>query len=452
MARLFGTDGVRGKAGMAPLDHATVRRLGAALVRVLRHDGSATRAAGPLRFLSGRDTRESGTWIEQELAAGMVREGATLVSAGVVPTPAIAYLTPRQGFTAGVVISASHNPFEDNGIKVFSGAGEKFTEVLERQVEAAMADPSWDVSADAAAVPTVDYRQEYERHLLEILPAPLRRPGMRVAVDCANGATTTVAPQVFADLGFDATFLGCEPDGRNINLDCGSTHPQGLAEVVVGGGYELGIAFDGDGDRAIFVDARGVIVDGDAVMLMCAKGLKADGRLKGDAIVATVMSNIGLELAAKSAGISLVRCAVGDKYVMEEMLKRGLSLGGEQSGHVIFADYLFTGDGLATALSVLRVMAASGRTLADLASEMTAYPQVLMNLRVKERVDLATVPEVAAVMRAVESRLEGSGRLLVRYSGTEPLLRVMLEGQDQAQIRSWGQEIIDAVKQHVGAA
>ena len=214
----------------------------------------------------------------------------------------------------------------------------------------------------------------------------------------------------------------------------------------------MGIAFDGDGDRAIFIDATGAVVDGDAVMLMCAKGLKADGRLKGDAIVATVMSNIGLELALRSAGIALVRCPVGDKNVMEEMMRRGLSLGGEQSGHVIFSDYLFTGDGLATALSVLRVMATSGRTLADLASEMTAYPQVLMNLRVKEKVDLSTVPAVAAVMQSVESRLEGSGRLLVRYSGTEPLLRVMLEGQDQDEIKKWGQEIIDAVKQHVGAA
>ena len=315
-----------------------------------------------------------------------------------------------------------------------------------------MADTSWSVSDDAAAVPTVDYRQEYERHLIEILPEPLRRRGMRVAVDCANGATTTVAPQVFADLGFDATFLGCDPDGRNINLHCGSTHPQGLAEVVVGGGFEMGIAFDGDGDRAIFVDASGQIVDGDAVMLMCAKGLKAEGRLKGDAVVATVMSNIGLEIALRDAGLAIVRCPVGDKYVMEEMLRRGLSLGGEQSGHVIFADYLFTGDGLATALSVLRVMAGSGRSLADLASEMTAYPQVLMNMRVKERVDLSTVPEVAAVLQSVESRLAGSGRLLVRYSGTEPLLRVMLEGQDQAQIRRWGQEIIDAVTLHVGAA
>jgi len=429
-----------------------VRRLGAALVRVMRHDGAAARAAAPIRFLSGRDTRESGTWIEQELAAGMAGEGGTLVSAGIVPTPAIAYLTPRQGFTAGVVISASHNPFEDNGIKVFSGAGEKFTEGLERQVEAVMADASWAVSSDPATVATVDLRGEYEGHLVEILPPPLRRAGMRIAVDCANGATTTVAPQIFAHLGFDAAVIGCTPDGRNINLNCGSTHPEALARRVVEGRFEIGIAFDGDGDRAIFVDGSGAIVDGDAVMLMCAKGLKAEGRLKGDAVVATVMSNIGLEIALRDAGMTIVRCPVGDKYVMEEMLRRGLSLGGEQSGHVIFADYLFTGDGLATALSVLRVMEASGRTLADLASEMKAYPQVLMNLRVKQKVDLKTVPEVAAVLESVESRLEGSGRLLVRYSGTEPLLRVMLEGQDQTEIRRWGQEIIDAVTRHVGAA
>jgi phosphoglucosamine mutase len=453
MARLFGTDGVRGKAGVYPLDRPTVRRLGAALVRVMRHDGAAAgTASGPLRFLSGRDTRESGTWIEQELAEGIAGEGGTLVSAGVVPTPAIAYLTPRQGFTAGVVISASHNPFEDNGIKVFSGAGEKFTEVLEQHVEAVMADASWTVSQQAAVVDVVDYRSEYEAHLAEILPVACRRPGMRIAVDCANGATTTVAPQVLAHLGFDVSFLGCEPDGRNINLQCGSTHPDGLARAVVAGAFEMGIAFDGDGDRAIFVDATGAVVDGDAVMLMCAKGLQAENRLNGDAVVATVMSNIGLEIALRAAGIAMVRCPVGDKYVMEEMLRRGLSLGGEQSGHVIFADYLFTGDGLATALSVLRVMATSGRTLADLASELTAYPQVLMNLRVKERVDLASIPEVAAVLHSVESRLAGSGRLLVRYSGTEPLLRVMLEGQDQAEIKKWGQEILDAVTRHVGVA
>jgi phosphoglucosamine mutase len=357
------------------------------------------------------------------------------------------------GYTAGVVISASHNPFEDNGIKVFSGAGEKFTERLERQVEAIIADTSWAVPpGEAEPVETIDYREQYIDHLKAILPAGARRSGMRVAIDCANGATTTVAPRLFHDLGFDVQCIGCEPDGRNINLRCGSTAPEGLARLVVDGGYPLGIAYDGDGDRAIFVDATGKVVDGDAVLLMCAKQMQAEGRLRGAAIVATVMSNIGLEVALRQAGIGMVRCPVGDKYVMEEMMQRGLSLGGEQSGHVIFSDYLFTGDGLATSLNVLRTMAMAGRDLADLASEITPFPQVLMNLRVQQKIDLATVPEIAAALSRVESRLGANGRLLVRYSGTEPLLRVMLEGRDEGEIRRWGQEIIDAVRQHLGAA
>ena len=446
MGRLFGTDGVRGKAGDFPLDVPTVRRIGGALARALR------RGDAPPRFLAGRDTRESGGWIERELAFGMRSQGGTLVSAGVIPTPAIAYLTPRLSYTAGVVISASHNPFGDNGIKVFSGGGEKFTEALEAHVESIIDDETWAVSgAGGGEVEQVDYRSEYIGHLREILPPDPRARTMRIAVDCANGATTTVAPRLFAELGFDARCIGCAPDGRNINLDCGSTHPQGLARIVADGGYDLGIAYDGDGDRAIFVDGAGRIVDGDAVMLMCAKQMRAEGRLKGDAIVATVMSNIGLELALREAGIGLVRCAVGDKYVMEEMLRRDLALGGEQSGHVIFSDYLFTGDGIATSLQVLRTVLASGRSLADLASEIVVYPQVLLNLRVREKVDLKTIPEVDAVMTDVESRLAGNGRLLVRYSGTEPLLRVMLEGRDEAEIRRWGQEIIDAVKRNVPA-
>ena len=446
MARLFGTDGVRAKAGEPPLDVPTIRRLGAALARVLRG------ADAPVRFLSGRDTRESGAWIERELAFGIAAEGGTLTSAGIIPTPGVAYLTPRMSYTAGVVISASHNPFEDNGIKVVSGAGEPFTEALEAKVEAVIADPSWTVLAgDAAPVEQIDYRAQYIAHLREILPPDVRARRLRLVVDCANGATTTTAPRLFQELGFDTRCIGCEPDGRNINLHCGSTAPELLAKTVVAGGYDLGIAYDGDGDRAIFVDAAGRTIDGDAVMLMCAKHMKAEGRLKGNAIVATVMSNIGLELALRASGIDLVRCAVGDKYVMEEMLRRNLSLGGEQSGHVIFSDYLFTGDGLATSLNVLRTVAATGRTIADLASELTMYPQVLMNLRVHHKVDLKTIPAVASVIDRVEARLAGNGRLLVRYSGTEPLLRVMLEGRDQAEISRWGQEIIDAVKQHVGA-
>jgi len=349
-----------------------------------------------------------------------------------------------------MVISASHNPFGDNGIKVFSGAGEKFTESLETHVEAIVADSAWSVPEGAAdPVEQVDYRSEYIAHLARILPrdSPIR--SARIVVDCANGATTTVAPRLFQELGIEARCIGCEPDGRNINLRCGSTAPELLAHTVVEGGYHMGIAYDGDGDRAIFADAAGTVVDGDAVMLMCARQMKAEGRLKGDGVVATVMSNIGLEIALREAGIEMVRCPVGDKYVMEEMLKRDLSLGGEQSGHIIFSEYLFTGDGLATSLNVLRTMAATGRELADLASDLTTYPQVLLNHHVARRVDLKTIPEVAAIMASVESRLAGNGRLLVRYSGTEPLLRVMLEGQDQAEIRRWGEEIIDAVKRHV---
>jgi phosphoglucosamine mutase len=437
--RLFGTDGVRGKAGVAPLDPSTVRRLGAALVKALPES--------PARLLIGRDTRESGVWIERELAHGARACGAEVTSAGVIPTPGVAYLTGSSHFTAGVVISASHNPFEDNGIKVFSGAGEKFTEDLERHVESIVSDASWTVpEGDADPVPGEALVDGYVAHLRSVLPNPGALDGKRVALDCANGATTTVAPRVFRELGFEATVIGDRPDGRNINLGCGSTHPERLAELVVSDGFALGVAFDGDGDRAIFVDETGRIVDGDAVMLMCARQLKAEGRLKSDAIVATVMSNIGLEIALRESGISLVRCQVGDKYVMEEMLRRGLSLGGEQSGHIIFSDYLFTGDGLGTALNVLRVLLATGRTLGAHASDLTTYPQVLVNVRVQRKDELGTVPAVAAVMRRVEEQLAGQGRLLVRYSGTEPLLRIMLEGQDQRDIRRWADEIADEVR------
>jgi phosphoglucosamine mutase len=444
MGRLFGTDGVRGTAGQHPLDPSTIRRLGAALARAM------SRGTGNARFLSGRDTRESGPWIERELAAGLRSEGGTLVSAGVIPTPAIAYLTPRMGYTAGVVISASHNPFEDNGIKVFSGTGEKFTEALEEQVESLMANQGDVLPGDSPQVEEVDYRSEYLAHLRRICQPDGRNRGVAIAIDCANGATTTVAPRLFETLGFDVRCIGCEPDGRNINLRCGSTAPELLARTVTGQGCRFGVAYDGDGDRAIFVDAGGRIVDGDAVMLLCAKQMKAEGRLKGNAVVATVMSNIGLEIGLREAGIETVRCPVGDKYVMEEMLLRDLSLGGEQSGHIIFSEYLFTGDGLATSLNVLRTMTATGRELGDLAGQLRKYPQVLLNVRVDRRVDLGTIPTVATVLSSVESRLAGNGRLLVRYSGTEPLLRVMLEGQDEMEIRRWGEEIVDAVKRHLG--
>jgi phosphoglucosamine mutase len=453
--RLFGTDGVRGVAGSYPLDRATVRRLGGALVRALP-DGQS--ASHPQHLLIGRDTRESGVWIEEELACGARGEGAEVTSAGVVPTPAVAYLTRANSeFDAGVVISASHNPYQDNGIKVFSGQGEKFTEVVERKVEAIVADASWQVKGgEAGPVRRVDLVGAYLDHLRGVFPEATSVPGARAltqrrfAIDCANGATTTVAPALFAGLGLDTIVVGHEPNGRNINLDCGSTRPELLARTVVERGCQMGVAFDGDGDRAIFVDHRGAIVDGDAVLLMCGAQLKRERRLKGNAIVATVMSNIGLEIGLKSLGIELVRCAVGDKYVMEEMSRRGLSLGGEQSGHIIFSDYLFTGDGLCTALNVLRTLALTGRTLAELAGDLTTYPQVLLNVRVREKTELGTVPAVADAIARVEARVAGQGRLLVRYSGTEPLLRVMLEGKDQNEIRTWAQEIVDVVQEHLG--
>jgi phosphoglucosamine mutase len=407
-------------------------------------------AASP-RLLVGRDTRESGGWIERELAHGASGEGAAVTSAGIVPTPAVAYLTRTQGYDAGVVISASHNPFEDNGIKVFSGGGEKFTERVEREVEAIIADPSWHAAPGTAGeVAHAELVDAYLEHLRAVFPESSRIRGFKLAVDCANGATTPVARALFSSLGLDLAVIGDAPDGRNINLDCGSTHPESLAQTVVDQRCQVGVAFDGDGDRAIFVDHEGRIVNGDAVLLMCGRQLQREGRLKGEAIVATVMSNIGLELALRETGIRLIRSAVGDKYVMEEMLARDLSLGGEQSGHIIFSDYLFTGDGLCTALNVLRTIVLTGRTLADLASDLTSYPQILLNVRVREKVDFARVAPVADAIKSVEQRLAGQGRLLVRYSGTEPLLRVMLEGQHPDEIRMWAQEIIDKVKEHLG--
>ena len=443
--RLFGTDGVRGKAGEHPLDHETVARLGGALVRAMRSGGR------PPRFIAGRDTRESGEWIERELARGIRSEGAHLTTAGVIPTPAVAYVAREMAYDAGIVISASHNPFQDNGIKVFSGRGEKFTEALERQVEAIIADGSWTVGGSAEQpVDRTDVIDAYIAHARLALPDPQRLGRLKIAVDTANGATTTVAPRLFQELGFDVHLMGARPDGRNINLNCGSTHPEGLARAVVERGCRVGVAFDGDGDRAILVDANGRIVDGDAVLLMCGRHLKQLGELEGNGLVATVMSNIGLELALRESGIEMVRCPVGDKYVMEEMIKRGLSLGGEQSGHVIFSRHLFTGDGIVTALSVLRVMADTGRELADLAGELVTYPQVLLNVRVREKRDLQTVPAVADAMKRVADRLAGNGRLLVRYSGTEPLLRVMIEGQDQQEIQGWATQIVNTVKEHLG--
>jgi phosphoglucosamine mutase len=376
--------------------------------------------------------------------------GAEVTSAGIVPTPEVAFLTRSGPFDAGIVISASHNPFEDNGIKVFSGSGEKLGASFESDIEAAVADTSWDVPpGPPPGYSGGDFSASYIGHLRRILASAGALNGMRMAIDCANGATAGIAPRLFRELGFDVVAIGDDPNGRNINLDCGSTHLSALSRLVRESGARIGVAFDGDGDRALFADHAGRTVDGDAVMLINAVALKGEGRLPGSAIVATVMSNIGLELALQNHGIALVRCAVGDKHVMEEMQRRSLALGGEQSGHIIFAAHLFTGDGLATALHVLRIMEQTGRDLSDLASALVSYPQVLVNVRVRERADYMAVPAIAATVRRVESRLHGEGRLLVRYSGTEPLLRIMIEGKRDAEIQAWAAEIAAAVQQHL---
>ncbi|MBI2833292.1 MAG: phosphoglucosamine mutase [Acidobacteria bacterium] len=442
--RLFGTDGIRGTAGRYPLDASTIARVGRAMVRAI--GGRAP------RLLTGRDTRESGAWIERELARGAGAAGASLVSAGVIPTPAIAYLVREEGFDAGIVVSASHNPYEDNGIKVFSGGGEKFGDELERRIEALVDDDRFDTSDPGAwvSLETKDFGGQYARHVLDALPERTRLGDLRLAFDCANGATARVAPLVFGAVGIEAVGYFCAPDGRNINRGCGSTHPEALAAVVRDGGFGMGVAFDGDGDRAIFVDGRGRTVDGDAVLLICAKAMNAAGRLKGHAVVATIMSNIGLEIGLREAGISLVRCPVGDKHVMQEMLARDLSLGGEQSGHIIFAEHLFTGDGLVTAMRVLGTMAESGRSLAELRDDLKKYPQVLLNVRVRERREIAAVPELARAIADVERELSKEGRVVIRYSGTEPLLRIMLEGPDAARIHAWADGIADVARQQLG--
>ena len=442
--RLFGTDGVRGVAGVWPLDPQTVARLGAAVVRERRTDR-------PLKIILGRDTRESGEWIEREFARGAVSEGAAVTTAGVMPTPGVAFLARTLDVDLGVVLSASHNPYADNGIKIFSGHGEKFGERDERAVEAIMADTSWKVSAAAhAELSDGHFVEAYLDHVRRLLPSPGRLQGARLAIDLANGATTATARALFESLGFALVVLGDAPDGRNINLACGSTHPARLSAAVVSDECRLGVAFDGDGDRAIFVDHRGRIVDGDAVLLMLGLDYQRRGALRGDTVVATVMSNIGLELAFAKQGVRLIRTPVGDKYVMEAMLSGGYVLGGEQSGHVILAEHLPTGDGMATALAVLRVMAETGRDLADLASDLVTFPQTLTNVRVREKRDVAEVPEIQAAIARVEAALAGRGRVLVRYSGTEPLLRVMIEGPDQASVQAWAEEIADAVRTTLG--
>lgn len=443
---LFGTDGVRGRPGAPPLDERTLVRLGTAIARTLGGDDP------PIRVCIGRDTRESGPWIATHLVRGLIGAGAEVTDAGVLSTPAVAHVTREGGFHAGIVISASHNPFQDNGVKVFTRSGEKADDAVEARLAAFMVDDAGSMPPSLATRPgemagLVDGYLIHTRRLFDGVTVPA---DFRLIIDCANGATSRIAPQLCRDVGFDLIVMHDRPDGRNINFECGSTHPEGVARAVVEQGCRLGAAFDGDGDRVVFVDHRGAVIDGDAVLLIAARRLAAAGRLRHRGVVATVMSNIGLEHALRADDIEMYRCAVGDRAVWSEMATRGLALGGEQSGHIIVADHLPTGDGLATALLVLRAVIETGRDLAELAADLVSSPQVLLNVQVRERIPLANVPEVSRLVAAAERQLAGAGRVLVRYSGTEPLLRVMIEGPDQATIQRLAEGIAGQVHADLG--
>ena len=445
---LFGTDGVRGTPGEPPLDERTLARLGAAIVRTCSRSGG-----GSIRVLIGRDTRESGEWITGLLARGIESQAAGVTYGGLLSTPAVAFLTRDGGFDVGVVVSASHNPFEDNGIKVINERGQKADDDLEARIAALVADETWAVpDISEPLVETVGLSEPYIAHTSRLLDRVEVPRDLRIAIDCANGATSLIAPALLRGLGLDPVVLHAQPDGRNINLRCGSTHPEPLARAVVQRGCRLGAAFDGDGDRVVFVDHRGAVVNGDAVLMIAARRLAAAGRLPGMAVVATVMSNIGLEHALRADGIAVHRCSVGDRLVWAEMSRRGIVLGGEQSGHTIFADHLATGDGLATMLVVMRAVVETGRELADLAADLVPSPQVLLNVRVRQRTALAELPEVSRLIEKVERDLAGEGRVLVRYSGTEPLLRIMVEGPDQDTTRKLAEMIADRVRADLGEA
>jgi phosphoglucosamine mutase len=449
MGRYFGTDGIRGRAGEAPLDAQTVQKIGRAIVR-------AFGVVGP-RVLIGRDTRESGPELEAHLAAGLAAEGALPESAGVIPTPAIAHLARQReggrrhhGYDLGVVISASHNPYEDNGIKVFAGAGRKFSSELEARTED-LIDALPNEMLPEPPVPQRDLAEAYLGHLQRSYAGP-SLAGMKLAIDCANGATSALARELFERLGATVHAINDAPDGRNINRSCGATHPQCVAEAAQSQRADAGLAFDGDGDRCILSDGRGGVVDGDHVLFLTARHLQQQHALKGGAVVATVMSNIGLELALQQLGIPLVRTSVGDRNVLEEMERRGANIGGEQSGHVIFLDHEPSGDGMLTALKVLEVVAETGRPLHELAADLRVYPQVLLNVRVRERADIEQIAGVRATLDRARAALEGRGRLLVRYSGTEPLLRVMAEGPEEGEVRGLAEDIAQSVRQHLGVA
>ncbi len=447
MAKLFGTDGIRGEAYAPPLDRTTVQRVGRALAEELSPDAP--------RVLIGRDTRSSGADLENWLATGIAAGGGVSVSAGVLPTPAVAFLTRESGFDAGVVISASHNPYRDNGIKVFSATGVKSSEAFEEAIEfAAAADVGAsrdDPEESRQKTPSLHLEGLYLEHLKRSLGDDTSLPPLKLALDCANGACYRVGPKLLESIGLEPILLATEPDGANINRDCGSTHLEGLAETVKRHACDFGAALDGDGDRLLLVDSTGRSVNGDAMLLMCAKRLKKEGRLAGSGVVATVMSNMALEVSLAREDITLFRTQVGDKFVAQDMDRRNIIIGGEQSGHLIFSDYAATGDGLLTLMQVLRTIAIERESLDQLA-QLEPFPQVLVNVAVSSRPDLRTIPEIARTIEAAETKLDGRGRVLIRYSGTEPLLRIMMEGPDSEEIETLTATVQGAVESTIGSS
>ncbi len=444
MGRLFGTDGVRGVAG-DELTAELAYGLGRAAVVVLGRHG-----AGRAMLVVGRDPRASGEWLEDALVDGIRSAGGDVVLAGVEPTPAIAYHTVDVAASAGVVISASHNPPEYNGIKFFAANGMKLPDEQEDEIEAFLAHPEVAAAVPGVVFPAGDARERYLDHLVDAADASL--DGMAVVVDCANGAASELAPELLRRLGATVHAINAAPDGDNINDGCGALYPEVVAAEVVRLGADAGVSHDGDADRALFADARGAIVDGDQVLAACAVGLSEAGRLTGNTVVTTVMANVGFHHAMRTAGIDVVSSKVGDRYVLEEMLRTGAVLGGEQSGHVIFREHATTGDGLLTATRFLSLVAARGATVEEVAAVMRRYPQRMVNVEVEDREALEGADEVWTAVRAVEASLGDEGRVLVRPSGTEPLVRVMVEAETEALAVRHADELAGVVARSLGAA
>lgn len=444
MGNLFGTDGVRGVANR-DLSPEMAFRIGRAGAHVLTRDSDEVRES----IVIGKDTRISGDMLEAALMAGICSAGVNVVQLGVLPTPAIAYLTRTLRAAGGVVISASHNPVEDNGIKFFGASGYKLPDQTEENIEALLEKDCAVVSSPTGGAvgntrPLGDAADRYVEYVKSIFPTPLK--GLKVVVDCANGAAFQVAPRVFSELGATVTPIFHQPDGVNINAHCGSTHPEALMDTVVAMGADVGLAHDGDADRVLAVDAKGRLVDGDQIMLICARYLQEKGLLAENTVVVTVMSNMGLHLALRDCGINVLETKVGDRYVLEELLRTGARFGGEQSGHIIALDHNTTGDGILTALHLLTVMAESGKPLAELASGMERFPQLLENVSVADKDLIMKSPILAEAVREWEQQLDGKGRILVRMSGTEPLVRVMVEGREMRQLESIVNHLADLIR------